>query len=101
MTTNQSWRAVMWLFVWGTAVISERVREWWVVFFTGIPLRGLAWWRSCVGARRRIRDSRDLRCIASSLVDLFGNDHCRRNTLRPHAVAVSQCAAFDRLSCLL
>jgi membrane protease YdiL (CAAX protease family) len=43
MTKNQSWLAVMWLFVWGTAVISQRVREWWVVFFTGILLLGLTW----------------------------------------------------------
>src|SRR5215475_7254625 len=29
--------------MWGTAVISQRVREWWVVFFTGILLFGLTW----------------------------------------------------------
>lgn len=33
----------MWLFVWGTAVVSQRVREWWVVLFTGILLLGLTW----------------------------------------------------------
>jgi membrane protease YdiL (CAAX protease family) len=43
MTKNQSWLAVMWLFVWGTAVVSQRVLEWWVVFFTGILLLGLTW----------------------------------------------------------
>ena len=43
MTKNQSWLAVIWLFVWGTAVASQRVREWWVVFFTGALLLALTW----------------------------------------------------------
>jgi hypothetical protein len=43
MTKNQSWLAVMWLFVWGTAVVSQRVLQWWVVLFTGILLLGLTW----------------------------------------------------------
>src|SRR5215831_18293432 len=43
MTKNQSWLAVMWLFVWGTAVVSQRVLEWWVVLFTGILILGLTW----------------------------------------------------------
>ena len=43
MTKNESWLAVVWLFMWGTAVVSQRVREWWVVFFTGILLLGLTW----------------------------------------------------------
>jgi len=43
MTKNESWLAVVWLFLWGTAVVSERVREWWVVLFTGILLLGLTW----------------------------------------------------------
>jgi membrane protease YdiL (CAAX protease family) len=43
MTKNQSWLALMWLFMWGTAVVSQRVREWWVVLFTGILLLGLTW----------------------------------------------------------
>src|SRR5215475_683725 len=48
MTKNQSWLAMMWLFMWGTAVISQRVREWWVVFFTGILLLGLTWMIGCL-----------------------------------------------------
>ena len=43
MTKNQSGLPLMWLFMWGTAVVSQRVREWWVVLFTGILLLGLTW----------------------------------------------------------
>lgn len=43
MTENQGWLPVVWLFVWSTAVLSQRVQEWWVVCFAGILLLGLTW----------------------------------------------------------
>src|SRR5262245_55064121 len=48
MTKNESWLAVVWLFMWGTAVVSERVREWWVVLFAGVLLLGLTWMVGCL-----------------------------------------------------
>lgn len=64
MTRNQSWLAVLWLVVWGTAVASQRVREWWVVFFTGLLLLSLTW---MVG-RLPVAERLSLRPVSGSIL---------------------------------